>query len=888
MSKQTDYITDRAIYSTFSPDDQYLYTSSLIGGLGVFKITSTGYEEQQVIAQAVINTPYMNSVYQAPLYMDITQDGKLMFVANRTLSTTYESYGDGIDVYKRDLSTGEITQVHKYLTWQDNYDGLEKVHKFLLTEQDNLLITINLVGGISTNIIDTNSGELTQLNKYDINTPGFENFQGPTDIIEIGDKKFLVVNPSSNYIHLLEYSETGEISIIDKVSTQVSASIESPTKIVETQSPNRFLFLGETGLGAVEIINESTINIDQISWDGQTQNLLRLAGLAYNKVNDNHVAISKDTGALITFNNNGNTNTALYEQVLTMGSRNIVDASSVISSNSSGSRLSITGYKHGVVALLKTTESSNSNYSVIGHDNNEISKLQGVAHLESLGKNELLSYGEKAFSKFHFDEDQKILVQDYYVLLEETTPIPPYITLRGVQVSHDKNHIYATFSGNKGESGINTYSIERESKQINKIDYINGDSLNIDNFRYGHVLGDSTKISISPNDDFLYFPNEQYDYERYSSYDTLEIFGRTPANGLLNFEGRYIDDNTQRCKISPNGGSPSQATIVHTKDDKFVYAVGRNTISILQKGLDGQLSCIQNTSSIGLRSAPFSMALLNDDNYLVTAETYGVTLFSRDKETGLLSELDTWSLSDENNTVNGLLDNVRQIIKHPHGNRFFAVASDTTTSHYQNYLGYFKINKDTQEIELIETVDNFYSENQDVKALSIRDWTFSSNGEYLHFIQQAVAQFNIWNLEILEKSPTNIESANLQATDNEMNQITIYWAQVSNSSVYQIYVSDTQNSGFSLLSETSSLEYTHGGLEASSTKYYKVKACNDMGCTDFSNPARGNTLEQSSENDNDEETNNNSSGGGAINLYLLLIMITSAYIRLSAGRKKRY
>ena len=584
--------------------------------------------------------------------------------------------------------------------------------------------------------------------------------------------------------------------------------------------------------------------------------------------------------------NDGEINTVIDQASITMETRHALDGASIISSNLEGSILSITGYSQGLVALINTQETSDNNLFLVGHDKNEISKISGVSVIESLNDNKLLTYSsERAFTQFHFDSEQKLLVQEYFTLIENTAQTGQYTHLRGVKVSHDKNHLYATFAGNKGDAGVNTYALEPESKQINKIDYVNGDSLNINNFTYGHVLGDNATISISPNDDFIYFSNGKYDPERYNSDETLEIFSRSSANGLLTFEGRFIDDN-QLCGLRLSQIDPSQDTILHTKDNEFIYIAGNNTISILKKDENGQLSCLQNSTREGMPAAPFSMALLKNDNYLVIAETNGIRLFSRNTETGLLSELDTWSLSDIKSTIIGKLDNVRKIIVHPAGNRFFALASDTSKSPSENYLGYFKVNYQTNEIELLDTINDFYDEAEEVKSITVRDWAFSYNGEYLHLITQGLNQHYIWNIEILEKAPINIALSNLQATVDEVNKIIITWSEINDSVYYKVYSSDTQYGEYNLLTETQDFQYSHTNLSSGEEKFYKIQSCNDMGCTELSDTVRGVTSKKASQDGSNEGQDSSSSGGGSISFLLLLIIIANLLTRLSVLKRE--
>lgn len=82
---------------------------------------------------------------------------------------------------------------------------------------------------------------------------------------------------------------------------------------------------------------------------------------------------------------------------------------------------------------------------------------------------------------------------------------------------------------------------------------------------------------------------------------------------------------------------------------------------------------------------------------------------------------------------------------------------------------------------------------------------------------------------------------NVTATGQAGPQIVINWNAVSDPGFgtlyYEIYRADTATGPYTKIGQTTSTTYTDGDVTTGNTYYYKVKACNDCGCSDLSDPA---------------------------------------------------
>ena len=68
------------------------------------------------------------------------------------------------------------------------------------------------------------------------------------------------------------------------------------------------------------------------------------------------------------------------------------------------------------------------------------------------------------------------------------------------------------------------------------------------------------------------------------------------------------------------------------------------------------------------------------------------------------------------------------------------------------------------------------------------------------------------------------------------------WNAVGGATSYRIYRSTAKGSGYSLLGTTTATSYTNTGAKAGTTYYYRVKACNDVGLSPYSNIVSGNVV----------------------------------------------
>ena len=81
---------------------------------------------------------------------------------------------------------------------------------------------------------------------------------------------------------------------------------------------------------------------------------------------------------------------------------------------------------------------------------------------------------------------------------------------------------------------------------------------------------------------------------------------------------------------------------------------------------------------------------------------------------------------------------------------------------------------------------------------------------------------------------------NVKATDGAYStEIQVSWDAVSGATRYEVYRASSQNGSYAKLVETQDTSYANGGVTSGKKYWYKVKACNDIGCSDFSVAASG-------------------------------------------------
>jgi fibronectin type 3 domain-containing protein len=81
---------------------------------------------------------------------------------------------------------------------------------------------------------------------------------------------------------------------------------------------------------------------------------------------------------------------------------------------------------------------------------------------------------------------------------------------------------------------------------------------------------------------------------------------------------------------------------------------------------------------------------------------------------------------------------------------------------------------------------------------------------------------------------------NVQASDGTFsNRIRITWSASVGASYYELYRSDVPGADFLRIAQLSTTSYDDQGIVLGRTYYYKVKACNSYGCSDFSEADAG-------------------------------------------------
>ncbi len=83
--------------------------------------------------------------------------------------------------------------------------------------------------------------------------------------------------------------------------------------------------------------------------------------------------------------------------------------------------------------------------------------------------------------------------------------------------------------------------------------------------------------------------------------------------------------------------------------------------------------------------------------------------------------------------------------------------------------------------------------------------------------------------------------ASISATQGDYEgKIRVSWSSVTGAAVYQVFRSDTEGGLYSQIAETASTSYDDtGSVNPCKSYWYKVRACNENGCGDFSAPAEG-------------------------------------------------
>jgi fibronectin type 3 domain-containing protein len=81
---------------------------------------------------------------------------------------------------------------------------------------------------------------------------------------------------------------------------------------------------------------------------------------------------------------------------------------------------------------------------------------------------------------------------------------------------------------------------------------------------------------------------------------------------------------------------------------------------------------------------------------------------------------------------------------------------------------------------------------------------------------------------------------NVQASDGTFsNRIRVTWSASVGASYYELYRSDVPGADFLRIAQLSTTSYDDQGIVLGRTYYYKVKACNSYGCSDFSETDAG-------------------------------------------------
>ncbi len=85
-------------------------------------------------------------------------------------------------------------------------------------------------------------------------------------------------------------------------------------------------------------------------------------------------------------------------------------------------------------------------------------------------------------------------------------------------------------------------------------------------------------------------------------------------------------------------------------------------------------------------------------------------------------------------------------------------------------------------------------------------------------------------IDIVPGAPGNVKATNGAYST----EIRVSWDAVSGATRYEVYSASSQNGSYAKLVETKGTSYANDGITTGKVYWYKVKACNDIGCSEFS------------------------------------------------------
>ncbi|ADB41692.1 lactonase family protein [Spirosoma linguale] len=133
---------------------------------------------------------------------------------------------------------------------------------------------------------------------------------------------------------------------------------------------------------------------------------------------------------------------------------------------------------------------------------------------------------------------------------------------------------------------------------------------------------------------FTFHPNGKYAYLVEELTSTVAVFSRNPKTGALTL----LDDNI---KTLPDGfsGQNTSADIHIDPSGKFLYFSNRgaNTLAIFSIGNDGRLTKVGDQPTEGKTPRNFLIDPKGDFVFVGHQDTDNITIFKRDKKTGLLT-----------------------------------------------------------------------------------------------------------------------------------------------------------------------------------------------------------------------------------------------------------
>lgn len=844
LSKQRNTTTELSYYSEFSKDNKFVYMSSLNHGISVFNIENKDYQLLQNLRLETSPHPSVSGVVKITnkIQLSPTED----YIYTSTITPFANEHGvisDAIQVYKRDAAGGLITKVKEYYAWDQGYKGLEKIVDFRITEDNKFLIAISAVGGISTFGVDSATGGISPIDTYDINNSEFSDFSDPTDFLITSDGEVIVISRNNKLVYILSLDINGTLTVKNKVAL----SVNSPQFITRTNISNEFLIWGDSEI--IKLKLDTPVVVSKMTILAELAEQM-LPAKKVQSLNNEYVVLAKSSNLLNKVAANGS-NIELVESF----SHPNIDNSNGLSVSKDGSLISLASTGVGTVAIL---DENLKELMFLGIEQSELRNATRVMKLSAFKNDELFAYNlaRNSISHLVFDTNENVLLENKIFDLDILNNIENFPSLSSLEVSPDDKYIYTSYSaGDRYTSGVLVLGIDAN---VNL--YLNqrfgGEDLGIDDWPRV-VLADwaitSGVISIAPDGNYVYIPHETLNSQG-SKDITLEVFSRNTADGSLAYINRYVDEFT-KCSIGGAGKIKNADNMIHTKDGKFLYINGESAASILRKNQDGSLECYK-VSDVPY-FYPDYIAITPDEKFLVASQNDGLKLLEI-ADNGDLNLAYEWSLDG---SIQQGYDNAQQILIHPSGKRVITIVYDENGQVTLVLLG---LDENTKQLFTLETFTGVDEE----KFNGALDIALSRSGKYLHIA--GLYDGNIWNFELTESKP--VESPSINASQDLEKKIDLNWHEVANTQVYKVFSSDMPSGNYELLAETTAMKYTHDNLADGSSKFYKVSACNEIGCAESSSYVEGKT-KVAAEPIPPASSPDGSGGGGAANSVFILLML---------------